>query len=62
MKRTKKNKRKVVATAKNSKPSAKLVSVNAKQDEIYGFLAGEGKILGDVISPALSPEEWGELK
>jgi hypothetical protein len=31
-------------------------------DEIYNFLAGKGGVEGDVISPAISPEEWGELK
>ena len=28
----------------------------------YNFLAGKGSTTGDVVSPAISPEEWGELK
>jgi hypothetical protein len=29
--------------------------------DIYNFLAGKGTITGDVVSPALSPKEWGNL-
>ena len=50
-----------VIITKHGKPVAKLVPVNAENDEIYDFLAGKGVIVGDIIAPALSPEEWGEL-
>jgi hypothetical protein len=30
--------------------------------EIYGFLEGMGSITGDVVSPASSLKEWGNLK
>ena len=56
------NKRQAVVITKHGKPVAKLVPIDAEPDDIYNFLAGKGKITGDVISPALSPEEWGELK
>jgi hypothetical protein len=36
--------------------------VNAETDDIYDFLAGKGAIKGDLVSPALSSEAWGELK
>jgi hypothetical protein len=36
--------------------------VSAEADEIYDFLAGKGTVTGDVVSPVLSPEEWGELR
>jgi hypothetical protein len=39
----------------------KLVPADAGKDDIYGFLKGKGKITGDVISPAISKEEWGDL-
>ena len=54
-------KRETVAITKRGKPVAKLVPINTDQDEIFGFLAGKGKVMGDVVSPALTPEEWGEL-
>jgi len=31
-------------------------------DEIYNFLAGKGAVVGDVVSPALSPKARGKLK
>ena len=51
-----------VIITKYGKPVAKLVPVNAEKDEIYDFLAGKGVIVGDLIAPALSPEEWGALR
>ena len=39
----------------------KIVPAGKDKDEIYGFLKGRGKIVGDVVSPALTPEEWGDL-
>ena len=51
-----------VIITKHGKPVAKLVPVNAEKDEIYDFLAGKGVIVGDIIAPAVSPEEWGALK
>lgn len=56
------SKRETVVITKHGKPVAKLVPVDQQSDEIYNFLAGKGKIASDVISPALSLEEWGELK
>jgi prevent-host-death family protein len=54
-------KRETVLITKHGKPVAKLVPVREDKDDIYGFLAGRVTIVGDIISPALSPEEWGEL-
>jgi prevent-host-death family protein len=55
-------KHETVIITKHGKPVAKLVPVNAVTDEIYGFLAGKGRITGDVVAPALSPKGWGDLK
>lgn len=55
-------KRETVVITKHGRPVAKLVPVIAETDEIYNFLAGKGAVAGDVLSPAISPEEWGELK
>lgn len=51
-----------VLITKHGKPVAKLVPVDSSTDEIYGFLAGKGSVVGDVVSPALSAEEWGKLE
>jgi antitoxin (DNA-binding transcriptional repressor) of toxin-antitoxin stability system len=55
-------KHETVVITKHGKPVAKLVPMNTEPDEIYNFLAGKGAVAGDVVSPAVSPEEWGELK
>jgi prevent-host-death family protein len=54
-------KKETVLITKHGKPVAKLVPVSGEKDDIYGFMAGKGRIIGDVISPALSLEEWGDL-
>ena len=55
-------KKEVVVITKHGKPVAKLVPVSGEDDGIFDFLKGKGAVIGDVVSPALSPEEWGELK
>jgi prevent-host-death family protein len=55
-------KRETVVITKRGKPVAKLVPVNEDADEIYNFLGGKGAATGDVISPAISIEDWGKLR
>ena len=55
-------KREPVVVTKHGRPVAKLVPVNSDADEIFGFFSGRGSITGDVVSPALSPGEWGNLR
>jgi len=50
-----------IVITKRGKPVAKLVPIETERDEIYGFLAGKGAITGDVVSPVLLLEEWGDL-
>ena len=55
------SKRITVIITKRGKPVAKLVPVKTAKDDIFGFLQGKATITGDIVSPALTPEEWGEL-
>ena len=55
-------KRETVLITKHGKPVAKLVPADKGVDDIYNFLAGKGTIVGDIVSPAISLDEWGELK
>lgn len=55
------SRRETVLITKHGRPVAKLVPADEVGDDIYDFFADKGKITGDVLSPALSPEEWGEL-
>ena len=56
-------KRQAVVITKRGKAVAKLVPVEQEKDDIFGFLKGKGKIeiKGDIIAPAFTPEEWGDL-
>jgi prevent-host-death family protein len=57
------SKREAVLITKRGKPVAKLVPADkdTDKDDIFGFMAGKIKIVGDVVSPAFSPEDWGDL-
>lgn len=55
-------KRESILITKRGKPVAKLVPVEPQPDDIFGFLRGKVTITGDVVSPALSRREWGNLK
>lgn len=55
-------KRESVLITKHGKPVAKLVPADRNTDDIYDFLAGKGSISGDVVAPAISSEDWAELK
>lgn len=54
-------KRETLIITKRGKAVAKLVPVGSETDDIYGFLAGKGIITGDILAPALSEKEWGDL-
>jgi prevent-host-death family protein len=54
-------KRETVVITKRGRPVAKLVPVSEEKDDIFGFLEGKGFVTGDVVSPILSLEEWGNL-
>src|ERR1022692_4387386 len=55
-------KRESVVNTKHGKPVAKLVPADQNADDIYNFLAGKGTMIGDVVSPAISDEEWGDWR
>lgn len=55
-------KNETVVITKHGKPVAKLVPIDSDTDPIYNFLAGKGAVVGDVVSPVISSEEWGNLK
>ncbi len=55
------SRREAVIITKRGKPVAKLVPIENEKDDIFGFFKGKIEIEGDVVSPAFSPEEWGDL-
>ena len=54
-------KRETIVVTKRGRPVAKLVPVDEVGGDIFGFLKGKGRIVGDVVSPAFTLEEWGDL-
>ena len=54
-------KREAVVVTKRGKPVVKLVPMEQEKDDIFGFMKGKIKITGDIVSPAFTPEEWGNL-
>jgi prevent-host-death family protein len=57
------SKREAVLITKRGKPVAKLVPAaeDKDRDEVFGFMAGKIKIVGNIVSPAFSPKDWGDL-
>ena len=53
----------VLADLADGEAVAKLVPVEKEKDDIFGFMKGKGtvEIKGDIVSPILTPEEWGDL-
>ena len=57
-----KSKRQTVIITKHGKPVAKLVPLTGEQDDVFGFMAGRGQILGNIVSPAVPADEWECLR
>jgi len=51
-----------VIITKHGKPVVKLVPVTEERDDIFGFMQGKMKIVGDIVSPAIPLKEWKRLK
>ena len=49
-----------ITITKRGKPVARLVAVaTPKRASLIGSMKGTVEILGDIITPVLTPEEWG---
>jgi prevent-host-death family protein len=51
-----------VIITKHGKPVAKLVPISEEPDDLFGFMKGKMEIVGDIVSPVLSEDEWDILK
>jgi prevent-host-death family protein len=47
-----------VLITKHGKPVAKLVPADPQSDEIFGYMAGKVRIVGDIVSPVTPLEDW----
>lgn len=51
-----------VVITKRGKPVAKLVPADESRSEVFDSLKGKIEILGDIVSPVVSAEDWDALK
>jgi prevent-host-death family protein len=47
-----------VVITKHGKPVVKLVPAENQTDEIFGYMAGKAKIVGDIVGPVTPLEDW----
>ena len=53
---------KAVLVTKHGKPVVKVVPAEAQDDNIFGYMAGKARIVGDIVSPITPIEDWDALK
>ena len=51
-----------VIVTKRGKPVVKVVPVKPEKDDIFGFMAGKFKIVGDIESPVVPLKHWKVMK
>jgi prevent-host-death family protein len=51
-----------VIITKRGTPVAKVVPVTSKKQDLFGFMAGELKIVGDIESPVVPLKEWEVMR
>jgi prevent-host-death family protein len=47
-----------VLITKHGKPVAKLVPAERQADDIFGYMSGKVKIVGDIVGPGTPLEDW----
>jgi prevent-host-death family protein len=47
-----------VVITKHGKPVVKLVPAEDQADDIFGYMAGKAKIVGDIVGPITPLEDW----
>ncbi len=51
-----------VVVTKRGTPVVKVVPVVPEKSDLFGFMAGEFKIVGDIESPVVPQKQWEILK
>lgn len=51
-----------VVVTKRGEPVVKVVPLASEENELFGFMAGEFKITGDIESPVVPAEAWEVMK
>ena len=50
-----------VLITKHGKPVAKLVPAPDPADDVFGYMAGKVKILGDIVGPVTPLKDWESI-
>jgi len=51
-----------VVVTKRGTPVVKVVPVVPEKSDLFGFMAGEFKVVGDIESPVVPQKQWEILK
>ncbi len=51
-----------VVVTKRGTPMVKVVPVETKKSDLFGFMAGEFKVIGDIELPVVPIKQWEILK
>jgi prevent-host-death family protein len=51
-----------VIVTKRGKPVVKVIPIKPEKDDIFGFMAGEFEIVGDIESPVVPLSAWKIMK
>lgn len=51
-----------VVVTKRGKPVVKLIPAEPEKDDLFGFMAGEFEIVGDIESPVVPLSVWKIMK
>jgi prevent-host-death family protein len=51
-----------VIVTKRGKPVVKVIPLMPENDDIFGFMAGKFKIIGDIESPAVPLKHWQVMR
>ena len=51
-----------VTVTKRGKPVVKVIRAESEKDDIFGFMAGKAKIIGDIESPVVPLKDWKIFK
>ena len=47
-----------IVITKHGKPVVKLVPAEKQADDIFDYMAGKAKVVGDIVGPVTPPEDW----
>ena len=51
-----------VTVTKRGKPVVKVIPAESEKNDIFGFMAGKAKIIGDIESPVVPLKDWKIFK